>query len=81
MRAGLSATLERTGEEWTATMYARPGKPFAMVVGSWRWVRRGLVAAGLAAPLGRLAKHGDIRGGRRTLVGSKPPHRNAQRAR
>lgn len=55
----------------------------AVVVGSVRYVRRALVAAGLATPAVRLAEDGD--GGRllgkRALVGSEPTNRDAELAR
>jgi hypothetical protein len=67
------------GVKWEATLYARSRKhPFAIVRGSWPYVRRGLRAAGLSPPV-RLFEDGD--GRELTLVGSEPSHRYAKGAR
>jgi hypothetical protein len=66
------------GCEWVATIYrARTRRAEAIVCGSWRYVKRGLRAAGLATPI-RLPEHWD--GRELTFVGRKPADRNVQSA-
>ena len=64
------------GRKWEATLYAsRPRRPFAIVRGTWGYVRRGLVAAGLSPPV-RLLEHDH--GRELTFIGREPSHRHAQ---
>jgi len=62
--------------EWVATLYqARTRQAEAIVCGSWRYVKRGLRAAGLATPI-RLPENWD--GRELTFVGRKPADRDVQ---
>lgn len=79
---GIFATLYRNDADgFTVSLYRDDApEPFACVEGSWEYVLRGLMAAGLAPPpVGGLAEDG---GGRqRAFVGSEPSHGHPQRLR
>lgn len=67
---GLRAEVKRVGGAYRAVLYDVSRRRVAVLEGSWRWVRLGLRAAGLAPPIGRLPEHRD---GRLSLVRCEPP--------
>lgn len=73
---GLYAHITREGGSFTAIIYDGTRKQ-AIVEGSWRWVRTGLLSLGLTPPIGRFPEHGDSW---LALVGSEPPRGLTERA-
>jgi hypothetical protein len=71
---GLLGVVKRHRAGWAVTLFSGRA-PVAIVRGSWGYVRRGLLAAGLgtATPVRALLEDGDGRDGReRALVGGEP---------